>query len=168
MVSLAKSLSKPLRLCNNPLYLSFLVKLSIFQTLCHPFGTLNPISNGLSKMAQSLPHLPFLEVLEKEWETHPVIKQNKHAFNTQSSEKYEVHKYILHRDIKLFLELRSKSKPRGSSGNVSILPTGGKGPCQRGEAGQDTPPQGLSQHSHLFAIGEGQSCRSPPELISYQ
>ena len=82
MVSLAKSLSKPLRLCNNPLYLSFLVKLSIFQTLCHPCGTLNPISNGLSKMAQSLPHLPFLEVLEKEWETHPVIKQNKHAFNT--------------------------------------------------------------------------------------
>ena len=144
---------------------------SIFQTWCHPFGTLNPISSGLSEMAQSLPRLPFLEVLEQECETHPVIKKNKHASNTGSSEQFEAHKYILQRGVTLFLKLRPQSNPHGSS-RQCVNSTGWGEGClsQRREGREDTDtlPPGLSQHSHLFATSKEQSCQSPPELISYQ
>lgn len=62
IVSLAEFPSEHRHLCNNPLYLSFLVKRGVFfrHYVIH-LGFLIPSPMGLSEMVQSVPLLPVLK-----------------------------------------------------------------------------------------------------------
>lgn len=74
------------------------------------------------------------------------LVKSKHGSNTHSSENYEAHKHILQRGVDPFLKLSSKSNPTALLDKVSVVLMGIRHLTETGrEAGQNTPPQDLSQ-----------------------